>query len=74
MRAGNEQAYLGNMAIMVGGDLIVGIDGKEVVDTSDIATVMEKHQPGDQVTITFYRGRRKMVVKLTLGDAREVNT
>src|ERR1700733_3202782 len=74
LHGGNEQAYLGNLAIMVGGDLIVGIDGKEIVDTSDIASIMEKHQPGDQVSVTFYRGRKKLVVRLTLGDAREVNT
>ena len=74
LRGGNEQAYLGNLAIMVGGDMIVGIDGKEIVDTSDIASIMEKHQPGDQVNVTYYRGRRKMVARLTLGDAREVNT
>ena len=74
LRGGNEQAYLGNLAIMVGGDLIVGIDGKEIVDTSDIASIMEKHQPGDQVSVTFYRGRKKLVVRLTLGDAKEVNT
>jgi S1-C subfamily serine protease len=74
LRGGTEQAYLGNLAIMVGGDLIVGIDGKEIVDTSDIASIMEKHQPGDQVSVTFYRGRKRLVVRLTLGDAREVNT
>jgi S1-C subfamily serine protease len=74
LHGGNEQAYLGNMPIMLGGDLIVAIDGREIGDTSDIATIMEKHQPGDGVSVTFYRGRRKMVAKLILGDAREVNT
>ncbi len=74
LRGGNEQAYLGNMPIMLGGDLIVAIDGKEIGDTSDIATIMEKHQPGEEVSVTFYRGHRKMVARLVLGDAREVNT
>jgi S1-C subfamily serine protease len=74
LRGGNEQAYLGNMPISVGGDLIVAIDGKEVVDTSDIGSIMEKHQPGDVVTMTVYRGRKKMMLKVTLGDAHEVNT
>jgi S1-C subfamily serine protease len=74
IHGGNDQAYLGNMPITVGGDLIVAIDGKEVVDTSDIGAIMEKHQPGDVVTLTVYRGRRKLMVKLTLGDARDVNT
>jgi S1-C subfamily serine protease len=74
LHGGNEQAYLGNMPISVGGDLIVAIDGKEIVDTSDIGAIMEKHQPGDVVTLTVYRGRKKLVVRLTLGDAHEVNT
>jgi S1-C subfamily serine protease len=74
IHGGSEQAYLGNMAILLGGDLIVAIDGREINDTSDISTVMEKHQPGDQVTVTFYRGRKKIVAHVTLGDAKEVNT
>jgi S1-C subfamily serine protease len=74
LKGGSEQAYLGNMPIVLGGDLIVAIDGKEIQDTSDIATIMDKHQPGDQVSVTFYRGRKKLIVKLTLGDAKEVNT
>jgi S1-C subfamily serine protease len=44
------------------------------VDTSDIGSIMEKHQPGDVVTMTVYRGRKKMMLKVTLGDAHEVNT
>ncbi len=74
LRGGTEQAYLGNMAIVLGGDLIVAIDGRDIADTSDISEVMEKHQPGDQVTVTFYRNRKKMTARITLGDAREVNT
>jgi S1-C subfamily serine protease len=62
------------MQIVLGGDLIVAIDGKEIQDPSDIGAIMDKHQPGDQVTVTFYRGRKKLVVKLTLGDTKEVNT
>lgn len=74
IHGGSEQAYLGNMPILLGGDLIVAIDGREISDTSDISTVMEKHQPGDQVTVTFYRGRKKMVAHVELGDAKDVNT
>lgn len=74
LHGGNEQYYLGNMLINVGGDLIVAIDSKEITDPGDITSVMDHHQPGDQVTVTVYRGRRKMTVRLTLGDAHEVNT
>jgi S1-C subfamily serine protease len=74
LHGGNEQAYLGNMSILLGGDLIVGIDGHEVTEPTDISTIMEKHQPGDVVNVTVFRGRKKLIFKLTLGDAREVNT
>ncbi len=74
LHGGNQQAYLGNMPIVMGGDLIVSIDGQQIEDTSDISTVMEKHQPGESITVTFYRGQRKMTARLTLTEGREVNT
>jgi S1-C subfamily serine protease len=74
LRGGNQQAYLGNMQITLGGDLIVDIDGTEIADTPDITAALSKHQPGDTVNVTVYRGRKKMTVRLTLGDAKEVNT
>jgi S1-C subfamily serine protease len=74
LHGGNQQAYLGNLLITVGGDLIVAIDGKPVTDTSDITALTERHQPGDVISVTVYRGKRKLTVRLTLGDAREVST
>ena len=46
LRGGNEQAYVGNTPIMLGGDLIVAIDGQEVTDPQDINALMDKHQAG----------------------------
>jgi S1-C subfamily serine protease len=59
------------MQIYLGGDLIVGIDEQEVTDTQDISDIMNRHQTGDAVTVTFYRGRRKMTARVTLGEARD---
>ena len=74
IKGGNQQAYLGNMPIVLGGDLIVAIDGRDITDTADIAEVMDKHQPGDVISVTIYRGKKKMVLKLALGEGREVST
>jgi len=71
LRGGSEVAYLGNMQIYLGGDLIVGIDDQQVTSTQDIADIMNRHQTGDAVTVTFYRGRRKMTAQVTLGEARD---
>ncbi len=71
LRGGNEKAYLGNVPIMLGGDLIVAIDGQKVEDTRDLASILNDHHPGDTVTVTAYRGKRKMDFKVTLGAARQ---
>jgi S1-C subfamily serine protease len=71
LRGGNQTAYLGNMEISIGGDLIVAIDGQQITDSQDIAEIMDRHQPGDAVTVTFYRGQRKMSARVVLGQAAE---
>jgi S1-C subfamily serine protease len=74
MHGGNQQAYVGNTPIMLGGDLIVAIDGKEVNDPQDISALMDKHQAGDTISVTFYRGRKQITLKLILGEAQDQNT
>jgi S1-C subfamily serine protease len=56
---------------MIGGDLIVAIDGESVGDQQDLANTMNKHRAGDNVTVTVYRNKRKLDVKVVLGEARE---
>jgi S1-C subfamily serine protease len=71
LHGGNQVAYLGNMQISTGGDLIVAIDGQDITSSQDISEIMNQHQPGDTLTITFFRGRRKMTARVTLGEAHE---
>jgi S1-C subfamily serine protease len=71
LRGGNEQALLGNQQILLGGDLVVSIDGQPIHSAEDISDLMDEHQVGDSVTVTFYRGRRRMTTRLTLGEAGE---
>ncbi len=71
LRGGSERAYLGNTPIMIGGDLIVAIDGEKVESQQDLAQVMNKHRAGDTVRVTLYRGKKKMDVNVVLGEARE---
>jgi S1-C subfamily serine protease len=74
LHGGNQQAYVGNTPIMLGGDLIVGIDGHEVADPQDINALMNKHQAGDTISVTILRGKRQMTLKLILGEAHGTNT
>ena len=71
LRGGNQIAYLGNMQISIGGDLIVAIDGQEITNSQELSDVMNSHQPGDVITVTFFRGRTKMTTKVTLGETHD---
>ncbi len=71
LRGGTQRAYLGNTPIMLGGDLIVAIEGQRVEDQQDLANVMNNHRAGDTVTVTIFRGKQKMDVRVVLGEARE---
>jgi S1-C subfamily serine protease len=71
LKGGAERAYLGNIPITIGGDLIIGIDDQDVQDQQELARIMNSHRAGDTVKVTIYRGKRKMDVPVTLGEARQ---
>jgi S1-C subfamily serine protease len=71
LRGGTERAYLGNIPIMLGGDLIVAIDDKKVENEEDLSQMMNDHRAGDTVKITIYRGKKRMDVNVSLGEARQ---
>jgi S1-C subfamily serine protease len=73
LHGGSQQAYVGNTPILMGGDLIVAIDGQQVSDSQQVDAIMEKHQAGDTVSVTFYRGRKQITLKLIAGEAQEAN-
>ena len=70
MRGGTQRAAIGNMPVMLGGDLIVGLDGQEVATPQDLAAALNLHRAGDSVVVTVFRGQRRMDLRVTLGDAR----
>ena len=71
LRAGNQRAYDGNMPVVLGGDLLIQMDGQDIESGPDFAAQLNKHRAGDIVTITAYRGKKKLDFKVTLGDAKD---
>ena len=71
LKGGAQRAYLGNTPVMVGGDLIVAIDGQEIANDQDLAAAVNSHRAGDTVTVTVFRGRKRLDLKVTLDDAKD---
>lgn len=71
LHGGDKRMYMGNTPVMLGGDLIVGIDGQEIQTPQDLSAALNGHRAGDAVTMVVYRGQRKMNIKVTLSDAKD---
>ena len=71
IHGGGQPAYLGNTPVTIGGDLIVAIDGQEIANSQDLSAAIQSHRAGDTVTVTVFRGRKKMDFKVTLDDEKD---
>jgi S1-C subfamily serine protease len=72
IRGGDRVAQAGMRRITIGGDVIVGIDGQKVANQFDINVILNRKRPGDTVTVTLYRGAKKLDIPVKLGE-REGN-
>jgi S1-C subfamily serine protease len=50
------------------GDIITGIDGKEVKAAEDVTAAVNAHKPGDQIKLTYRRGDATTDVDVKLGE------
>jgi S1-C subfamily serine protease len=71
LHGGTQRAYYGNIPVMLGGDLIVKFDGQDIEGPQDLDAAMNAHRAGDTVTITVFRGKKQLDLKVTLGDAKD---
>jgi putative serine protease PepD len=71
LKAGDQVRSLGFQRLIIGGDLIVAIDGKDVGHELDLDVILNHKKPGDAVRVTVFRGGKKMDVNVTLGEAAQ---
>jgi S1-C subfamily serine protease len=72
VRGGDRSANAGMRRIYIGGDVIVGLDGQKVANQFDMNVILNRKRPGETVTVTLYRGAKKMDIPVKLGE-REGN-
>ena len=49
-----------------GGDVILSVEGREVVDPDDLARFVAAHEPGEEVTVVVLRDGEREAVEVTL--------
>ena len=68
IQGGNRVAEAGMRRIAIGGDVIVAIDSQKVASQLDVNLALNHKRPGDNVTVTVYRGGKKMDIPVKLGE------
>ena len=68
IRGGDRVAQAGMRRFYVGGDVLTAIDGQKITSRVDVDLMLNKKRPGDDVTVTLFRGGKKMDVKVKLGE------
>ena len=69
LKGGDRQAILGMRRILLGGDVITGIDGRPITGQTDLTLALNRKRPGDTVNVEYYRDNKKMTAKVTLTEA-----
>ncbi len=65
---GTELGYWGNQQVVMGGDLIVAIDGTPINTPSDLTRLLARKRPGDTIKITLYRADSRMTIDVALRE------
>jgi S1-C subfamily serine protease len=54
--------------VKTGGDVVLAVDGKPVLENNDLSQLIAVHKPGDKVTLQILRDGDKQDVEVTLGS------
>ena len=55
---------------IVGGDVIISVDGESVAKAQDLVDLVASKRPGDQITLEVIRGDHQSTVTLTIDLGR----
>lgn len=68
LKAGTAQATIDGTPIVVGGDIIIAINGARIVNEDDLSTYLAEHTlPNQTISVTIVRNGQTQDVSLTLG-------
>ncbi len=71
IRGGRRSVVIGNYEVVIGGDLIMSIDGNPVDRADALARALARKRAGDTIEFTIYRDGRTTNVRVRLGESRD---
>ncbi len=71
IEAGKQEIEFQGLRAAAGGDVIVAVDGDEIVGETDLPKLIAQHNPGDTVTLEIIRDGETQSVDVKLGERPE---
>jgi len=69
IKGGQTPVVVDGLSYAIGGDIIVGIDGRKVLTYEDLRDAVTQKRPGDKVQLEIYRQGSERKVTVELGQA-----
>jgi S1-C subfamily serine protease len=68
LKAGTNQAIIDGSQVIVGGDVIIAIDGHRIIGSQEFSTYMEENtRPNQTIDMTIDRNNQIMDISVLLG-------
>jgi S1-C subfamily serine protease len=67
LKAGRRRVVVAGETYVLGGDIIVTFDGRQISSIEQLRDAVAAHKPGDKVKVVIYRSANKTSVTVTLG-------
>jgi S1-C subfamily serine protease len=71
LEGGDEEIRFQGQQVTIGGDVIVAVDGQELVEEADLAELIAQYSPGDTVTLEVLRDGDTEEIDVELGERPE---
>ena len=69
IQGGNQQIRINNDNIIIGGDIIIAIDGNRIINGDSLMSYLEEHtQPNETIIITVLRNNQTLDISVILGQ------
>ncbi len=68
LRGGDREMIVGNYRVPVGGDVVLSLNGKKMLDMDDLIREVKRHQVGDALNLEILRKNRSAIVSVVLEE------
>lgn len=68
IKGGKDHVMIGNLRIIIGGDMIVAINGKAIKNMDQVVEEIESMSIGQSIELTIIRDKKQKIVKVTLAE------